>query len=268
MDVDLPTDEVVAFTCNICGHASQQVAGAFHREGPNCDGCGSTPRFRGIIHALSMALMKSSLPLSQFTPDRFIKGIGMSEWEVYAKVLQEKYDFTNTFFHQEPFLDITSESDWKNFENSDFLICTEVFEHVLQPLDIGFKNMRKMLKTGGHLIFSTPFTDAPATTEHFPGMVDFVTAQMGEEWLVVSKDAEDRYAVYDENIVFHGGPGTVLEMRIFGREELLGQLRDAGFEVEVFSQPIPEIGYYWPRVIDRPEIGYAGEHYIILCRAI
>lgn len=268
MDVDLPSDQIISFTCNICGTTSSQAAGSFYRENPNCSGCGSTPRFRGIIHALSIGLMKTSLPLSKFTADRHVKGIGMSEWDVYARILEKKYNFTNTFFHQEPRLDVMSDVDWKNYADSDFLICTEVFEHVLQPLEKGFSTLRKMLKKGGVLVFSTPFTGAPETREHFPGMVDFTTCQIDDKWLVVSRTAEGGYDVYDDNIVFHGGPGTVLEMRVFGREVLMAQLRDAGFEVEIFADPVPEIGYYWPSVVDRPEIGYAGEHYILLCRAV
>lgn len=267
MDADLNPDEIISFTCNICGQSNQQPGGAFHRESPNCTGCGSTPRFRGIIHALSLGLLKSSLPLAQFPTDKHLKGIGMSEWEVYARVLEQKFSFTNTYYHQEPRLDITSD-DWQNHVGVDFIICTEVFEHVLQPLDIGFRNIRRMLKKNGLLVFSAPFTSAPDTTEHFPGMTDFATCLMGDRWLVVSRKADGNYGVYDRNIVFHGGPGTVLEMRIFGQDDLIRQLQKAGFETHVLSEARPEIGYYWPTVTDRPEIGYPGLHYIVLCRAV
>jgi len=267
LETDFAADHIIDYKCNICGHKNKLAAGDFHREAAICGGCGSNARFRGIIHGLSMALMKTSVPLPKFTKDRYVKGIGMSEWDGYAKVLKKKYDFTNTYFHQEPLLDITSD-DWQKFTDLDFVICTEVFEHVLQPLQVGFENMRKMLKKGGHLVFSTPFNGSPETVEHFPGMVDFATCQIGEDWLVVSRKADGSYEIYDQNIIFHGGPGTVLEMRMFGRESLLAQLRAAGFAPTVFSQAIPEIGYYWPKVMDRPELGYPGEHYVILCEAI
>lgn len=212
--------------------------------------------------------MKSSVTLPDFERDPHLKGIGMSEWDGYARILSQKYKFTNTFFHQEPFLDVTSDTHWQNYQNNDFLICTEVFEHVLQPLEPGFHNMRRMLKKGGYLVFSTPFFDSPQTIEHFPGMVDFTTCKVGDTWLVASKASDGSYQVCDENVVFHGGPGTVLEMRIFGRQSLISQLEEAGFMVEVLDEAIPEIGYYWPQVIDRPEFGFPGEHYIMLCKAI
>jgi len=267
LDLDINADKMVQFNCNICGKSNAGLAGDFHRELPNCTGCNSTPRFRGIVHALSLGLFKSSIPLSKFPTDLHLKGIGMSEWDVYAKVLAKKFAFTNTFYHQEPKLDVTSE-DWKNFQDLDFMICTEVFEHVLQPLEVGFRNMRQMLKKGGVLVFSTPFVAAPHTIEHFPGMTDFTTCKIGDTWLVVSRKADGSYEVYDKNICFHGGPGTVLEMRIFGRDELVAQLGAARFETQILSQAEADIGYYWPTVVDRPEFGFPGEHYIMICRAI
>jgi 2-polyprenyl-3-methyl-5-hydroxy-6-metoxy-1,4-benzoquinol methylase len=124
-----------------------------------------------------------------------MKGIGMSEWDVYARILQHKFYFINTYYHQEPRLDITSD-DWQRYSDLDFVICTEVFEHILQPLEVGFRNMRQMLKKNGVLVFSAPFTGAPQTTEHFPGMTNFVTCQVGDRWLVVSRKADGGYDVY------------------------------------------------------------------------
>jgi SAM-dependent methyltransferase len=267
LELSIDPETTISFACNICGAGNLQRAGEFHREFPNCRQCGSTPRFRGIVHALSLGLMRQSLPLKEFPTDRFVRGLGMSEWDGYASVLAQKFDFTNTFFHQEPRLDVLSD-DWKNYQNLDFIICTEVFEHVLQPLDLGFRNLRRMLKKGGVLVFSVPFTSAPETTEHFPGMVNFALCQMDGQWVVVSRKADGSYEVYDQNIIFHGGPGTVLEMRMFGQDALLHQLGEAGFEPTVLSQAHMPIGYFWPTVTDRPELGYPGLHYIILCRAV
>ena len=47
--------------------------------------------------------------------------------------------------------------------------------------------------------------------------------------------------------VFHGGPGTTLEMRLFSRDSLLRDLRAAGFrEVRVADEGVPEFGIVWP----------------------
>lgn len=267
METDLDPNNSIIFTCNICGMQNREAARQFHREIPNCRSCGSTPRFRGIVHALSLGLAGKSRTLPNFPAAPHLRGVGMSEWEGYAHVLGKKFSFTNTYFHQEPRLDITSD-DWRHYTDLDFLICSEVFEHVLQPLEVGFVNMRRMLKKGGTLVFSAPFTSAPLTTEHFPGMTEFATLQMNGRWLVISRKADGCYDVYDKGVVFHGGPGTVLEMRIFSQNDLISQLRAAGFEVEILSQPAPGIGYYWPSVMERPEIGYPGLNYIMLCRAV
>lgn len=263
--IDADTD--IAFRCNICGAANIVRADDFHRERPNCSGCGSTPRFRGIVLGLSLGLYGKTRPLSEFTTDKSVAGVGMSEWDGYALPLAERFDFTNTFFHTTPRLDVLSD-DWMNYRNLDFLISSEVFEHVLQPIEVGFRNMRRMLKDGGTLVFSTPFNDGDRNIEHFPGMVDFATCQIADRWVVVSKRADGGYDTYDEHVVFHGGPGTVLEMRIFGRSELLSMLASAGFEASVLEKPVPEIGYYWPLVVDRPEFGRIGLHHVIVCRAV
>jgi hypothetical protein len=248
-----PESEIM-FTCNICGTTNANRVGKFHREIADCTRCGSTPRFRGIINALSIGLFGTSLPLPDFPVRKDIRGVGMSEWEGYARILGERFTFQNTFFHTEPRLDIMGE-DWRNYTGLDFVICSEVFEHVLQPLSAGLANLRQMLKPHGVMIFSVPFTDASHTQEHFPGMRDFATCQVRDTWIVVAKQVDGRYQVYDRNVVFHGGPGTVLEMRLFGQDDLRRLLEDAGFQTKFYDQPDWEIGYVWSDVEERAGAG-------------
>jgi hypothetical protein len=51
-----------------------------------------------------------------------------------------------------------------------------------------------------------------------------------------------------DNLTFHGGPGQVLEMRLFSRNDLLQSFKHAGFEeVEIsVPEPSPEFGICWP----------------------
>lgn len=261
------SDSEIRFRCNICGEENIGISRNFHREIPNCQSCNSTPRFRGIIHGLSLGLFGRSIPLHELPENKNLRGVGMSEWETYANVLAQKYDFVNTFYHMEPRLDITGD-DWARFSNLDFVICTEVFEHILAPLDVAFSNLRRMIRPGGVLVFSTPYTSACETTEHFPGLRDFATCQIGDRWVVVSRTDDGTYRVFDRNVHFHGGPGTVLEMRVFGEQDLMRQLREAGFIPTALSEPAPEIGYYWPQVVERAELVYPSLNYIILARAV
>ena len=110
---------MVKFICNVCG-AQCTVANRAEitREAKTCHECGSTARFRWIVHALSTALFGRSLLIEEFPETKTIHGIGMSEWEVLSERLSAKLGFTNTYYHQEPVLDITqpSPSDLERYD--------------------------------------------------------------------------------------------------------------------------------------------------------
>lgn len=260
----LPTENV-DFECNICGTRNIQNPNHFHREKRDCKQCGSTPRFRGTIFALSMSLFGKNIILTDFPVNKNIKGVGMSEWQGYADILAEKFDFQNTFYHMPPKLDITS-SDWENFTNCDFVMCMEVMEHIPTPFEHVPINIHRMLKADGVLIFSTPFTDRTETKEHFPGLGAFVTVEIEHKWVVLSKDSAG-YRVYDKDVCFHGGPGTVLEMRVFSRAAVLNLLTNANFSVQIHDLAVPEVGYLWPIVEERPGDGQS-LNYIITARPL
>src|SRR5262249_1582277 len=98
------------------------------------------------------------------------------------------------------------------------------------------------LKPGGHLIFTVPFTNEPATTEHFPELHDYRVVQFDDRYVLLNRKADGTYAVH-ENLVFHGGPGTTLEMRVFCRQDVIAHLTNSGFpSIEVFEKDVPEGG--------------------------
>ncbi len=60
--------------------------------------------------------------------------------------------------------------------------------------------------------------------------------------MLVNRAADGRIETFD-GLTFHGGDGSTVEMRVFGRNRLIENLKDAGFEtVEVTSEPIEEMG--------------------------
>ena len=133
------------YTCNICGLRNECHVFELGRETPDCRGCGSNVRMRAIIGLLSYELFGARVPLECFPEDRSIRGVGLSDWDAYAERLAERLSYTNTYYHQEPLLDITRVPEEK-FGSCDFLISTDVFEHVLPPVGEAFVGARQLLK--------------------------------------------------------------------------------------------------------------------------
>ena len=124
----------------------------------SCENCGSSPRARAIIRVLSLGLFGQNLLLPDFPVSREVSGLGMSDWDGYAVRLAEKFRYTNTYFHQEPRLDISGPQLAECLlQSSDFIISSEVFEHVVPPVRRAFENTFKMLKPGGILVLTVPY---------------------------------------------------------------------------------------------------------------
>jgi SAM-dependent methyltransferase len=257
-----PIPNVIDFVCNICGTPNRLAAQMFHRELANCVSCHANARFRGLMHLLSMGLFKKSLNMPDFPIDKSIKGIGFTDWEGYAARLAACFDYTNTHYTDEPRLDLTAREIPERYRDCDFVICSEVLEHVPLPIEVPFANLRSLLKPGGLLVFSVPSTDAAVTSEHYPDLYEFEVVSFKGTDVLLNRNKSGFLSVYD-NLVFHGGGRTALEMRIYSEQQVLRHLRGAGFQsIEVHSRPILDIGYYWP-----PSPAPVGDHKSVLWRA-
>ena len=166
-------------------------------------------------------------------------------------LLAEKFTYANTFFHTEPFLDIARPIDAALRASADFLISTDVFEHVAPPLQKAFDGAFDLLRPGGHLIFTVPYSLGEKGVEHYPELHEYRVVRFDDAYVVVNRTVEGRYVVH-ENPVFHGGPGTTLEMRIPSLNELIRHMQAAGFTFEVFEANVPEWGIVYTQQPDRP----------------
>ena len=232
------------YTCNICGQQNELVESRLGRETPDCGGCGSTVRMRSIIGLLTRSLFGTLAPIEQLPTRPEIRGVGLSDWDEYARRLAERFDYTNTYYHQEPRLDITEVGD-DQAATCDFVISTDVFEHVLSPVSRAFVGARKLLKPGGVLVLTVPYSLDAQTKEHFPELHDWRLEREGADWVLRNRrpdGSEDEF----RSLIFHGGPGSTLEMRLFCRDDLVKHLNDAGFrEVRIADELMPEIGVVW-----------------------
>jgi len=230
------------FRCNICGRTPLvPVALVTDREEPSCYYCGSNQRFRSIVAALSIELLGKVVGVPEMPERKDIVGLGISDSRVYAVPLKKKFSYTNTFFHKSPRLDLTKIGD-EFREYADFVIASEVMEHIPPPVEEAFANLFSLLKPGGICILTVPYTADGRTREHFPDLFRFRFEGRGEDRLLVNRTREGEEQVF-KDLCFHGGRGSTLEMRLFSEESLLGNLREAGCErITIHRKSLPGVG--------------------------
>ena len=186
--------------------------------------------------------------MTEFPRVRSLRGLGTSDSASYADRLADRFDYRNTFFHREPRFDIANPAA-DEFGRYDFLLSSEVLEHVLSPVETAFQNACRMLKPQGVFVFTVPYSLDAATTERFGRLHDFGFAQLSDRTVLVNRTPEGEVQVFDD-LVFHGGKGSTLEMREFSETGLKGILSAAGFtDVRIDSEDHPEFGivrrYAW-----------------------
>ena len=229
------------FVCNVCGSSNEYAGAALSREAPGCKTCGSSLRTRGLLHALSMELFGTPLPLPDFPRVPSLRGLGTSDSNQYAGALAEKFDYRNTFFDREPRFDITQAPESES-GRYDFLISSEVLEHVVPPASQAFDNAFRMLQPHGVLVFTVPYElDSPL--EHYPELHEYGLADVGGRMVLVNRTRDGRLQTF-ENPVFHwSGADPALEMRAFSEAQLRDLLSAAGFaETRIYSENYPPFG--------------------------
>ena len=238
----------VQFTCNLCGEpVTAPLEHVRGRETLSCLICGSTLRKRSIILVLSQRLFDRPLTLPEFPHKPQTTGMGMTDCPSYAMKLSQVFDYTNTFLHREPRLDITSiPNDWKN--HFDFIVSSDVFEHVPPPVECSFQNTFQLLKPGGVLILTVPYKKHGSTEEHFPDLYDYQIEKREGTYVLMNTTRHGEYQEFTD-LCFHGGPGSTLEMRVFSEQHLESLLLQAGFEdIRFHKEEFPRFGVDWAQL--------------------
>lgn len=235
------------FTCNVCGRAcSVPSKKDLDREAPTCTGCGSSVRQRWIVHALSNELFGRSLLLTEFPQAKSISGIGMSDWEVLCERFRGHFRFRNTFLHADPKFDLLHPAS-DDLAAYDFIIASEILEHVPPPIQTAFDQLARVLRLRGFALLTVPWKPAGSTDEHFPELWDWRIDFSDPDGPVLVNRKRNGDVETRRDIVFHGGGGQTLEMRLFSRPSLIQHLRQAGFGRIRFSriEEKPEFGIIW-----------------------
>ena len=236
----------VHFSCPICEGKSWTDISELHREGGICRSCGSTVRHRAIILAILKASSNSPLTYFWGLSRRFpeVKKqdtviIGLSDHHVMVDYLTSRFTYTNTFYDDEPKLDITSP---EITSKADILISSDVFEHTLGDPSFAFAGAASILKAGGKFVLTVPYTQDGQTIEHYPGLKSYRFDSDTGSTFGLFEDGERELV----NAVYHGGPGSTLELRMFSKEGVLNCLQKAGFvDIEIDERDIPRYGVYF-----------------------
>jgi SAM-dependent methyltransferase len=233
------------YRCNICGTLCKAAIAALEREQAHCPACSANMRFRAVVHHLSTHLFGRSLCIDDFPEDaRNIEGIGMSDADLYATRLAAKLGYTNTFYHQEPRFDIQAPPA-SYLGRFQFIISSDVFEHVAPPVERAFTNLHRLLAPGGVLVFTVPFATQGRTQEHFPELHEYHIEREGEAFVLQNRTRDGRHQSF-RDLIFHGGPGATLEMRLFSEADICAHLVNAGFsDIKVHREAAFPYGIYW-----------------------
>jgi len=178
------------------------------------------------MNALSTELFGIPLSLLDFPRVKSWRGLGSSDSNQYADRLATVFDYRNTFYDRQPRLDWSDPPE----ESSayDFVLSSDVFEHVAPPLDKAFRNVYDMLKSNGVLVFTVPY-EIEDSAEHFPDLHEYGMAEVGERHVLVNRTRGGETQIF-ENLNFHlSGSGESLEMRVYSEKTLRDSLAAAGF---------------------------------------
>ncbi len=208
---------------------------------------------------LSLELFGTALTLPEFPRIRSLRGLGMTDWPEYARRLAEKFDYRNTFYSREPRLDITDPPEHESGQY-DFLISSEIFEHVMPPASNAFRGAHQMLKPSGVLILTVPYSMETTMLEHYPEIHEFGFAQVGDGVVLVNRTRSGEMQVF-EHPVFHGpGPGKAPEMREFTEAEMKRALMESGFSgARIYAEKYLPYGVAYSEKWSLPVVARKGE---------
>ncbi len=181
---------------------------------------------RSMVWLLSEFVHGKSLSIADMPVRMDVRGIGLSDWEGYAQPLTNKLSYVNTFYTRQPALDITAPPA-ELCGQMDFVMSSDVFEHVQPPVAAAFAGAAQLLKPGGALLLSVPYTTAVATTEHFPNLYKFEIMEQDGEKILVNQRRDGSVERFSD-LRFHGGEGHTLEMREFCRDHLITLCHGSG----------------------------------------
>ncbi|MBM3812640.1 MAG: methyltransferase domain-containing protein [Acidimicrobiia bacterium] len=235
-------DGAPVFLCNLCGRENADPSGPLDRETPSCNFCGSNVRTRAMLRALSLELFGVALTVNEFPRIKSIRGLGTSDPPQYADILAQKFDYRDTFHHREPRFDL-ADPPGHALGTFDFIVSSEVFEHVTPPVERVFASAFQLLKPTGLLLLTVPYSVESSMKEHYPEIHDFGFVRLGDKVTLINRTRGGAIQVFDDPVFHVQWGGDALEMREFNEGALKEMLGAHGFTtIRTYAEDEPRFG--------------------------
>jgi SAM-dependent methyltransferase len=147
------------------------------------------------------------MPLDEFPFDASICGVGLTDPEPIATRLAERFTYCNTYLDASPRLDVRV--DASPFGALDFLVASEVFEHVEPPVTDAFQNAARLLKPSGVLLLTVPWVWDGDGGDVLPALHDWKLARVDGKWVIIDR-LPDGQTIEFHNPTFDGSEGPSL----------------------------------------------------------
>ena len=149
-------------------------------------------------------------------------GVGISDDWRLSQLLASRFAYTNTFLHRYPILDIADPPDIL-MNSLEFVLCSDVLEHVLGDVDIAIRGLYSILRPGGFVVASIPLSGSEHI-EYFPDCTTVQAFENAVEWT----DKFGKLHV-NQSPIYHGGDGRTLTFRQFTERSFADALTKGGF---------------------------------------
>lgn len=162
-------------------------------------------------------------------------GVGISDDFLLAQRLSQLFFYTNSFYHQFPLIDITDPPP-ETHGHFEFVVCSDVLEHVPPPVDLALVGIQKMLKPGGFAVLTVPCHGEPVTREFYPDLSSWTLEGGALRWVNTAGVSH-----VDTSPEMHGGAGQTLAFRYWSRTDLTNRSLAAGFTTAYSPLGMPPI---------------------------
>lgn len=229
------------YICNITGNSFELDDEDKGREKGNKFNYIS--RYRAICYILTKELYGDVKIIKELECNKDISGIGITESE-WSKILENAFNYTNTYVCKDPYFNIYDNNNIDKFNNLDFIVISDTFKHISPYPGIldAFKNLYKMLKPGGVVIFSEPYS-LSAHKEHYPTLYDYEFVNIDNKYTIHNNTIYGDIETFD-NLKFHGKPPHTIEMRVFSKNSIKYFFEQSGFIDITFHKITKDMNKY------------------------